>query len=42
MLWHASITPQRPAPCGEAVMICVGQTGFLDRSINFEHQRWRS
>ncbi len=43
MLWHASITAQRPAPRGEAVMTCAGQSDFLDRSYtNQEHQRWRS
>jgi hypothetical protein len=36
MLWHASSTPQRPAPLGEAVMTCAGHPGF------HEHQRWRS
>jgi len=42
MFWHASITSQRPAPRGEAVMTCAGQPSFLDRSSNHEHQRWRS
>jgi hypothetical protein len=43
MLWHASITPQRLAPRGEAVMTCAGEPGFLDRSTtNQQHQRWRS
>jgi hypothetical protein len=42
MFWHASITSQRPAPRGEAVMTCAGRSSFLTLStMNHEHQRWR-
>ncbi|GAA0552989.1 hypothetical protein GCM10010172_39390 [Paractinoplanes ferrugineus] len=43
MWWQASSTVRRPAPLGEAVTICAGQSRSLDDSYpNQEHHRWRS
>ena len=42
MLWHASITSQRPATHDEAVMTCAGRSSFLPLStMNHEQLRWR-